>query len=435
MKAFRGGSVLIVMLWVCFGLVGLTLTFGHSMLIHFRGTDNRLSARQADHAIDGAIRYAKALLAQPETPGELPRPDLYVAAAVPVGEEARFWFIGRPENAARDDQPAFGLIDEASKLNLNSASVEMLEMLPGMTPDLAAAIVEWREPEEGGVMGAIGSLAYLSRTPPYHNKNGPFESVEELALVDGADLEILFGSDLNRNGVRDAGDGETSGSWFEPGILEYVTVHSREPNLRADGSPRFNVNQRTNEFRDFLAEALDEGRAEEVISQLGRGRRIFSLLEFYVRSGLTEEEFDRIAGELTVRDGDFLTGLINVNTASEAVLACVPGIGVEYAGALVGERNRRNDPGLAWVAEVLDEQALRLAGPHLTGNSWQATADIAAVGRHGRGYRRTRVVIDYSDQMAGPQVVYRRDLGHLGWALGEEVWHEMAENGGNLRWR
>ena len=34
----------------------------------------------------------------------------------------------------------FKLVDEASKLNLNTATVEMLQLLPRMTPELAAAI-------------------------------------------------------------------------------------------------------------------------------------------------------------------------------------------------------------------------------------------------------------------------------------------------------
>jgi hypothetical protein len=54
------------------------------------------------------------------------------------------------------------------------------------------------------------------------------------------------------------------------------------------------------------------------------------------------------------------------------------------------------------------------------------SADIAAVGRHGRGYRRTKVVIDLSDSTKGPQIIYRRDLSPLGWALGSEVRQQLA---------
>ena len=51
-------------------------------------------------------------------------------------------------------------------------------------------------------------------------------------------------------------------------------------------------------------------------------------------------------------------------------------------------------------------------------------ADIAAVGQHGRGYRRALFVIDFSGETA--QVVYRKDLDALGWALGLEVYEQLA---------
>ena len=59
------------------------------------------------------------------------------------------------------------------------------------------------------------------------------------------------------------------------------------------------------------------------------------------------------------------------------------------------------------------------AGPYVTGRTSQVTADVAAVGRHGRGYRRTRFVIDQST--GTPRIIYRRNLAPLGWALGDEI--------------
>ena len=62
------------------------------------------------------------------------------------------------------------------------------------------------------------------------------------------------------------------------------------------------------------------------------------------------------------------------------------------------------------------------------------SADVAAVGRNGRGYRRTRFVIDTnpdSDPNKGnaplePRIIYRRNLAPLGWALGPEVREQLA---------
>ena len=50
------------------------------------------------------------------------------------------------------------LIDEAGKLNLNDTNLtaEMLEMLPNMTAELAAAIIDWRDTNTvAGTGGAV----------------------------------------------------------------------------------------------------------------------------------------------------------------------------------------------------------------------------------------------------------------------------------------
>src|SRR6516225_5120140 len=50
-------SVLIMVLWIAFGLVSLALYFASSMTFEMRAAENRVSALQADAAIDGASRY------------------------------------------------------------------------------------------------------------------------------------------------------------------------------------------------------------------------------------------------------------------------------------------------------------------------------------------------------------------------------------------
>ena len=143
MQGRDGGSVLIVVLIICLGLVSLTLVLGHSMIMAYRGSDNELAGRQADMATEGAAQYAEALMANVDEPGAMPDPENYQYEAVPLGD-ATFWFIGEPQPSDTSNDVAFGLVDEASKVNINTAPLTMLENLPGMTEDLAEAIVAWR---------------------------------------------------------------------------------------------------------------------------------------------------------------------------------------------------------------------------------------------------------------------------------------------------
>jgi hypothetical protein len=153
-----------------------------------------------------------------------------------------------------------------------------------------------------------------------------------------------------------------------------------------------------------------------------------SLLEFHVRSGLTTEEFMLVETNLTATTNAFSPGLVNVNTASEIVLACIPGIGTDKAAALVAARQSNASSGgsIAWVKDVLGDEASLEAGPYLTAQTYQFTADVAAVGQHGRGFRRIKFVFDTTEDY--PRIVHRQDLTHLGWALGSEVRQELLEN-------
>jgi len=429
--AKASGSVLIIVLWVAFGLVSLTLYFAHSMSLELRAADNRVAGAEAEQAIAGAARYVSNILANAPEPGTLPDTNTYRFAAAPVAE-ATFWLIGRGDGQSSLDQPGFGLVDEASKLNLNTATLAMLETLPRMTPELAAAIVDWRDADENMTPGGAESQTYLRLNPPYRCKNANFESIEELRLVYGATLDILYGEDVNRSGALDPNEndgdlsppGDNQDGRLDPGVLEYVTVYTREPNRTTNGMPRVDVSNLRNPARSSqllsLLQNAGVANTNQVLS-LTRTPPVTSLLEFYIRSRMSADDFAKIESDITVTTNQYIPGLVNVNTASAAVLACIPGIGPDKAPSLVGYRQARAGAGtsVAWVKEVLDQPSALRAGRFLTGKSYQFTADIAAVGHYGRGYRRVQYVFDTSE--GAPKIVYRQDLTHMGWALGNPV--------------
>jgi DNA uptake protein ComE-like DNA-binding protein len=422
-KSGMKGSVLIIVLIVCLGLVSMTLVLGHSMILAYRGSDNGIAGRQADQAVDGAAQYARTLMANVSTPGTMPDPTTYQAQAVPLGD-ATFWYIGEPDPSDTSNTVAFGLVDEASKLNINTATAAMLENLPGMTEDLAEAIVAWRT---SGTSASSSSSTAASSSASSTVKNAQFESVEELAQVNGGtDMETLYGNDTNLNHVCDANETGEGPSSFSPGLLEYVTVFSRIPNTLPDGTKRVNVTGSAAAVTQLLNTAFSPARAAQLAGALRTTGTVKSVLEFYMKSGMTADELALISGSLTMTSGSFSAGLINVNTASPTVLECVPGISETAAQQIVSTRASQTTPvtNLSWVAPILTGTAGVQAGPYLTAETYQVSADVAAVGRHGRGYRRTLFVIDNSS--GTPQIVYRRNLAGLGWALGPAARQALA---------
>ncbi len=442
-------SVLIIVLWVAFGLVSLAIYFANSSSLELRAADNRVASLEAEQAIAGAARYLSNALANVTEPGIPPDPALLKSEAVLVGE-ARFWLIGQPLDEDDDEQPTWGLVDESAKLNLNTATAAVLARLPRMTEELAAAIVDWRDtdstPSENGAEDEI----YGRLNPPYRCKNAPFESIEELRLVYGFTKDILYDEDANMNAVLDQNENDEDATSpndnhdgvLNRGVLAYVTAHSRQSNLRTNGEPKVNVGTVDQAaLRRLMTEVgISTDRAAQVLQRFSTGAlpgtnnpappvgatTNNSVLQFYVRSGLRPEEFQLIEGDVSVSTNSFVEGLVNVNTASGTVLACLEGMDASKADALIATRSGTDTQhSIAWVKDALSEaDAVRL-GPLITGRSYVYTADIAALGHHGRGYSRVKFIFDTTE--GGAKIRLRQDLTHLGWALGQGVRQQIAE--------
>jgi type II secretory pathway component PulK len=426
----RSASVLIIVLWVTFGLVSIALYFAHSMVLELRATDNRVADAEADQAIEGGARYVTYLLSNLEEPGFMPELQTYEREAVPVGD-ATFWLIGHADEDTAPDQPFFCLMDEASKLNLNIST--NFDYIPRMTPEFTAAIIDWRDADETVSPSGAEADVYSRLRPPYKCKNAPFETIDELRLVYGGHLDILYGEDANLNGVLDLNENDGNISLpednrdgrLDAGLLNYVTVYSRELNVDPAGTKRINVAARDPAaLRDLLTKQFGN-RGIQMLESVNFNP-ISSVLDFYLRarasSGkMTLEEFGQVADQLCASDARTTPGLVNVNTASLEVLSCIPGIGNDHAQELVSYRRSNPDKlrNIGWVGEVLENGNARTAGPWITVHSYQFMADIAAVGHHGRGYRRVRFVFDTST--GTPKIVFRQDLSHMGWALGRQT--------------
>ncbi|HEV2454701.1 MAG TPA: hypothetical protein VGY98_10585, partial [Verrucomicrobiae bacterium] len=138
----------------------------------------------------------------------------------------------------------------------------------------------------------------------------------------------------------------------------------------------------------------------------------------------------------TTGTNTYIRGRVNLNTAGPTVLtALFWGVGysqgvdestAESAAQNVINYRAENASSLtsvAWIVDALGTtspviKALQ-TGDYVTVHTYQFSADIAAVGPYGRGYRRVKFVFDTSD--GTPKIIYRQDLSSLGWALGDNA--------------
>ena len=154
----------------------------------------------------------------------------------------------------------------------DNIAVSLLLTLPGMTEDIADAILDWiDEDDEARPYGAEAEY-YTTLPTPYSPSNGPVLSVEELLLVRGVTPTLLFGADVNRNGVIDSDEQQRFGVGVDTagslGWAAYLTVHGAEANKSRAGDFRVDVNQDDLELLyDELVEALgDESYASFIVA-------------------------------------------------------------------------------------------------------------------------------------------------------------------------
>jgi DNA uptake protein ComE-like DNA-binding protein len=419
-------------------LVGVTLYFANSMTLELRASENRVDGLAADQAIEGAARYVSYELINFATNGTMPTNAQFSCANVPVGD-SHFWIIGRDNSgAAPSTEPVFGLIDESSKLNLNKANTNMLSYLPNMTADLAAAILDWRS------TNGTGTYALNYSTLGYEDKNSPFETVDELRLVYGATVDLLAGDDINGNGVLDANEkSATGGTTPNFGLFEYTTVYSREPNFHSDGTSLTNVNTASTAdlgtafqlagVSNPTAEATTiHGRIHPTTGTANPCTSALDLCNRCLNLGISADDIAKIYSAVTTTTNLYTSGRVNINNASVDVLtALLMGANIDQNTATGDAQTlvayRQQNPTLltspAWLVTALGQNnpAIAALAAHdwVTTKSFQFTADIAAVGPFGRGYRRVKFIFDITD--GTPKIIYRQDLSRLGWALGEKA--------------
>ena len=438
----KNASVLIIVLWIAIGMISIALYFANSMTYELRASDNRVSGSAADQTIEGAARYVGYILYNYATNGAMPLTTQYHAEAVPVGD-SHFWFIGHDPAETPSSEPYFGLVDEASKLNLNTVGTNTLMALPNVTDDFADAIVDWRS------TNGLGDYSLEYGSLGYDDKNSPFESVDELRLVYGATMDVLVGNDHNLNGALDAGETTTGAAGQnQPGLLQLSTVYTREPNFMVynDEDVLFtNVSTvgQTDLQALFQSADVSSSYAQRIYSYThptpGTRQAFNGILDFCVfckNAGMSSQDFSKIYPYVTTSTATYIRGRVNIDTAGLTVLtALFWGIGysqgvdqsaAESAAETVinyREQNQGSLYSVAWLVDALGASSPVIKGlqrgDYITARTYQFEADIAAIGPFGRGYRRVKFIFDTSD--GTPKIIYRQDLSSLGWALGDKA--------------
>ena len=284
----RPAVVLIFVLVIVFLLSLAAYQYSEMVTSELRAADSSVNSTQARALAYSGIYYTAAVLSDQNSfqgilnsnpwDSQSAFQGVQVFTDPQTGRTGRFTIFS-PTDPSENNPQAFryGLIDEASKINLNAmlqidpTGTVLYNMLmsfantdPNMTADIADSIIDWIDSDDDPRPNGAESSYYQGLSPPYRAKNGPLESVEELLYVKGVTPQFLFGTDYNRNWIQDPG--EDGGTGWNPGWAAYLTVYSREQNIDNSGNPRIYLND-TNLQNSYnsVSSSLSQALAQFII--------------------------------------------------------------------------------------------------------------------------------------------------------------------------
>ena len=425
----RKGSVLVGLLWCVALLAVLVVGMLHSVRLQLLTVKNHGDQVQAHYLALAGIEKAKALLYQEAKDrkrtasshtGHL-YDDPQDFRDVPLGRgEFRVFRQGRQDESGK---VLFGIGDEESRLNLNTASQQELAKIDGMIPDVVAAIMDWRDKDNTVRPGGAEAEYYMSLKPPYLPRNGPFQSVRELLMVRGVTRDLFMGEDTNQNGLLDPeeDDGKSSSppdnhdGILDAGWSGMLTVNSSAANKNVLGQERVDI-KAADESELAKVKGLSKDIAKAIVAWRNQTQlqTIFDLLEVTAlappasgRTAASQTTITRgnqrtqpnqngaqnggqqnatpvgpklisdtllmeIADDIAVGSDEELPGAVNINSASTEVLACLPGLDRQLAQAVVSYRKSAGFfSNIAWLLKVdgMNAQILKQLAPRISARS------------------------------------------------------------------
>ena len=271
------GSVVVVVVWsvaIAAVMVAATQIVSYRQAVVGRESLARVEARWAARA---GLEQMVALM---EFHAAAPNPDDPLAVvrdmeAMALGEVATgTWSISHFNDGVEWAGPR----DEGAKLNVNVATRAQLANIPGMSPDVVDAIVDWRDTNDNVEGLGAESDYYTNRSMGYRPRNGPFRSIAELELVAGCWPKYLRGEDWNLNGRLDPNEDDGPRSFpddkpdgrLDAGWSQYLTAVSRQSPISLSGNEKFRLGA-ADPGTLVKATGVDEAQAKALINWAGQG--------------------------------------------------------------------------------------------------------------------------------------------------------------------
>jgi DNA uptake protein ComE-like DNA-binding protein len=341
------GSALVSAIMILMVIVGLVVALAPLVRVDVRAAGQEADDQRAYYLARAGVNLALATLQQDD-----PSTDGLQEDWATLGAQGQNLFpLG--EGQVRVD-----VVDASSRIDLNRADRATLLQLPGIDETTVDEILAWR-----GQNGASGTTSgsssdYESLPRPYRQKDAPFDSVEELLLVQGVNPLLLYGPM----------DGTVNQD--QPPWVDLLAVDIWSPNQDAAGRARVDLNSATAaQLVQASRGALNANQAQAILDQRGRAGRFTSLGSLLTVPGLNQSVVRRLVDHVTLNPGQRLMGRLNLNTASAQALETLPGVTSDVADQIVQRRESEGDFGSVGDLMNLDPATFRALADRVTTKS------------------------------------------------------------------
>ncbi|MBN2314763.1 MAG: general secretion pathway protein GspK [Sedimentisphaerales bacterium] len=345
----KKGLVIITVLWTVVILTVMVAILGRKSRLDLKVGASRMDAVRCKWACRAGIEKAMAVLKDDITENDSPI-DTWGDNAEDFNDVMleRCWFTVK-------------VIDEAGKLNINTATKDQLMGLPNMFVEIADAIIDWRDENDSPEAMGVESGYYESMTFGYSARNGPFKTIRELLLVKDITEDLFYGEDTNLNGQLDYNerDGDLSpplddgDDVLDVGWAAYLTCYSsaegqNQGNQTQNQSNQSNQNQSSSQNQNDQNQSNQNQNNQDQNNQNSQNQNNQS------------DQNNQNQNQNNQNNDAQGYARININTASEIVLAALFGGGDEAARnalAIIDYRESVTE-GIQDPSELVDQQIL-----------------------------------------------------------------------------
>ena len=380
-KHNRRGVIFIATLFIIIILLSFTLVYTRQAQVYANASKIQHARNQADANVRAATQSIFAALTESvsEKSAKIPTVDQLPSQAITT-PHGLYWIVKTSFDDPQNPTLLYGLSAENAKLNINTISSNNLHDCPEMEPEHADAILDWKDRNSDPLEIGAEIDYYQSLDTPYAPKNSNFEHIDELLLVKDITPSILYGEDTNKNATLDPNEDDAEQSL---------------PIDNANGT-------------------LDLGYAD-----------IFTV--YSKQKAVTNRTIIVDGKQIPAREISIKQGLINVLYAPPIVLQTI-GLSDDEIDTIITYRDQIDTEEMTLEKFAKETELSSLTSKYkdiLTTETYQFSADIVAISKNGKAFKRILLVIDAmpqdSQNTISPKIILYKDITHLGWPLDHAI--------------